>query len=204
MDATSKRIGFPDTPAGSIEDLISLLRLDVDGEYSSETAYLNILLLSASDYAERYLGRTLITSQWIRQYTKRQRVESLAKEYSGVKKFYLPFPPVQKIDEIKTISYDTKASEEETILTTDDYSLDLVSEPAEITLQVPLYQLERLYVKYTAGYGDSAEDIPPLIRQGILQHSAYMYAHRGDCDTDNSASMSGAIGLYQSYKVMAI
>jgi uncharacterized phiE125 gp8 family phage protein len=132
-------------------------------------------------------------------FTGEARPIGLASERESLKSFYLPYPPLIEIEEIKTI-FGTI----ETVLTASDYELDEISEPAVILLGRNLYPRERLYVKYTAGFGETPDDLPPAIKQGILQHSAYMYNHRGDCDADEALKKSGAELLYRPYRIGAI
>jgi hypothetical protein len=65
----TSRLTMPDLPAASVDTLRELLRLDdaTGGEYAEE-AYLNQLLLAASDYAAGYLNRSLITTEYRRVY----------------------------------------------------------------------------------------------------------------------------------------
>jgi hypothetical protein len=64
MTASTRKSEYADIPAGNVADLIELLRLDEGDEYNSELALLNSLLLVASDYAERYMNRSLINCTW--------------------------------------------------------------------------------------------------------------------------------------------
>lgn len=199
MTATTRKSEYADIPAGNVADLIELLRLDEGDEYNSELALLNSLLLVASDSAERYMNRALINCTWERVFTGEARPIGLASERETLKSFYLPYPPFIAVQEIKTI-FGTI----ETELESGDYDIDTVSEPAVVILGRNLYPRERLYVKYTAGFGETADDLPEGIKQGVLQHSAYMYNHRGDCDADEALKKSGAELLYRPYRIGAI
>jgi len=46
--------------------------------------------------------------------------------------------------------------------------------------------------------------VPAALRLAIIQMAAYMFEHRGDCDTDNAMKMSGAKSLVGSYKQVEI
>ena len=196
MEATSRRLTQPELPAGSVDELITHLRLSTEGEYNEEREYLETLLFTASNVAERYMGRTLIESKWARMFRRRLSVNSLADEDGYGKVFYLPFPPVQSVDQIKIIN-----SYEEQILTADDYYADLVAEPAEVELDIIFMSTTRIYIAYTAGYGDLFSDIPYPIRQGILMFSAFMYNNRGECSGYDALNLSGAKQLYGGYKI---
>ena len=186
-------------PAAGLDELIKLLRLEGAEEYESEQSFLTALLLAASDYAVNYLNRSLIYTVWKRQYTVDYENRGLALEQQKPVKYILPFPPVVSVDSVKIVEEDGTETEVES------YTVDLISEPAIITNPDTLpCSGERIVFEYTAGYGETHNSIPPAIQQGILQHAAYMYNHRGDCATDDAAIKSGAIMLYGVYRVSVI
>ena len=190
---TQYAFGEPTAPAANIDDLVALLRLE-----ESDT-YLEGLLVSASQYAARYLNRTLITSIVNRLYdTARSR--GLAMEYKEDNGLYLPYGPVQSIVFIKTIDRDGNMTE------ITNYYSDLVSEPARVMLRgaSASREIASLVINYAAGYGATYAAVPRLIQQGILQHAAYMYEHRGDCGADEAAKLSGAHSMYGTYRTVIV
>lgn len=197
MFAISKEKTYPDNPAASIQDLIQLLKLETNEEYNQEIDYLNSVLFGASEYAVNYLGRSLITQIWIRQYTIEMPYTGLAVETKRLPVFYLTFPPVEKINLVVI-----RRGDED--ITTTDYRSDLVSEPAVIELKRGLVNGDKVYIEYEAGYGDTHYSVPESIRRGILQHAAYLYNHRGDCDAEEAAVKSGAKDIYKSWRISPI
>lgn len=194
--ATTKQQTTPTGPAASIDDLIELLRLDPGtGEYVVETGYLTTLLMTASQYATHYLRRALLTTEYIRQYRHPRERLDLSSDYRPTEYIQLPYPPLVTVDRVYTVD----SSDNEREIT--DYSLDNVATPAQIRIRSGVTNYRYLRVEYTAGYGDHYTDIPQPIQQGILQHAAYMYEHRGDCGAEDAARLSGATGLYHSYQV---
>lgn len=182
----------PSVPAADVDDLVALLRLD------EADSYLVTLLMSASAYAARHLNRSLITTQWIRQYDSMRRRPELRLEYKIDSGIILPYGPVNSVDAIYTID----TSGDQTALT--EYYTDLLSAPARVFVREATWgrEIAMLRVEYTAGYGATAAAVPPAIQQGILQHAAYMYEHRGDCTADEAGKLSGAHGIYGSYQVV--
>lgn len=186
----------PGLPAASADELQELLRLDVEaGEYSVET-YLDGLLLSASEYAARFLNRSLITTEWTRQWDLSAQ-HGLRIEFKRDFGSYLPFGPVTSVDRVYWLSGDGA----ETEITS--YYTDLLGDPARVYLRdwSAGREIASIRVEYTAGYGEAYAAVPRLIQQGILQHAAYMYEHRGDCGAAEAAKLSGAHDMYGSYRV---
>ncbi|MFA5703778.1 MAG: phage head-tail connector protein [Advenella sp.] len=191
----------PGLPGASVEELRELLRLEDDsGEYTVDT-YLDGLLLTATEYASRYLNRSLITTEWTRQFDLAMQT-GLHLEYKRERGLYLPFGPVDSVDRVYWISTD---GTENTIEST-AYYIDLLGDPARVYLRqwVAGREIAMLRIEYTAGYGESYAEVPRLIQQGILQHAAYLYEHRGDCGADEAAKLSGAHSVYGSYRVSPI
>jgi uncharacterized phiE125 gp8 family phage protein len=184
-----------DAPAAKLDDLKALLRL----EGTSEDDYLTGLLIACTDYAQRYLNASLLTSQWTRQYDV-ARTPGLALEQFTNKPLYLTDPPVKSVDRVYTIDDDGNESE------VTNYYSDLLSFPARVIVNSwgSSRDIASIRVDYTAGYGATTDDIPRLIQQGILQHAAYMYEHRGDCDAAEAQRKSGAVSLYNGYKVQLV
>ena len=198
QNGTTSHRSRPDVAAASLSDLKTHLRLDDD----SEDSYLSTLLLSASDYAAGYLGKSLITTELRRQYDMASIGPQLQPVRLGRNVIYLPLGPVTAVDSVEVLDRDGEATEIEA----SDYTLDTESQPARIYLHE--YHTGReiafLRIDYTAGYGASAEDVPQLIQHGILMHAAYLYEHRGDCDAQSAAIKSGAIDTYRRYGVVRV
>jgi uncharacterized phiE125 gp8 family phage protein len=191
---------MPDLPAASVDTLRELLRLDdaTGGEYAEE-AYLNQLLLAASDYAAGYLNRSLITTEYRRVYDTSYKDGGLSPICEARKPIMLPYPPVAEVTAVYTVDSDGNT----TAVT--GYYTDFDSEPGRLYItdsSVYTREIASLKVDYTAGYGDTYSSVPDGIQQGILQHAAYLYEHRGDCDAEESAKRSGATVMYNRYKVV--
>jgi hypothetical protein len=61
-----------------------------------------------------------------------------------------------------------------------------------------------LVVEYIAGFGDSVDDVPDPIRQGVLMLGAFLYEHKGACDAMEAMKRSGAESLLYPYKAKAV
>ena len=61
-------------------------------------------------------------------------------------------------------------------------------------------------INFTAGFGDSCEDIPQDIKSALLAHIAAMWADRGDCsvcDCDGTLPNTSKL-VYDTYRVTSI
>lgn len=66
--------------------------------------------------------------------------------------------------------------------------------PARLSMTTPR---DGLTITYTAGWSI----VPPVVTEAILMISAYMFEHRGECDTGDVIKASGAAWLLSSYRV---
>ena len=193
-NGVTKQVTYPDTPAATLEELKSLLKI----EDELQDTYLEGLLLAATFHAQNFLNRSLIYTDWIRQYDAPDKQQGLRIEYSRKQGWAsLPYSPLLEITKIVTV--DPEGSE--TAIT--GYYLDAVSEPERIYFTRDYYgrEIAQLLIEYTSGYGGSPADVPPTIRNGIIQHAAYMFEHRGDCGAEMAAKKSGAHDMYGMMRV---
>lgn len=186
-------VAEPNVPAASVDELKALLRIDG----MDEDIYLLGLLLTASMYAVRTLNRSLITMGLVRQYDDVRGLRGLAHEFKESNGLILTYPPIAEVTRVYTI--DESGTETEV----DGYYIDTLSAPARVylTQSVTGRNIAMLRIDYTAGYGETHEDVPRTIQQGILQHAAFMYEHRGDCDARDAIERSGAMATYRPYRV---
>lgn len=84
----------------------------------------------------------------------------------------LPKRPVTKINEVEMINYQGKAS----TYSSEFYSFSAGSSELTFYLQ-PLSYL--VSVKFSAGFGETAAEVPEEIRLVMCAHVAYLYENRG-------------------------
>ena len=71
-----------------------------------------------------------------------------------------------------------------TIVNSETYSVDVLSEPARLVLSAgavqlsPARLLNAFEVAFTAGYGDEASDVPAPIRHALKLLVAHWFEHR--------------------------
>ena len=161
-----KVITEPTTEPVSLQECKDHLRIVHDDEDTLIEAYAK----AARRYVEQVLcWRALIT----------QELELVLDNFQS--QFKLPRPPLQEITSIK---YTDKDGTEHTV-DADNYIVDTDSEPGRI---VPAYgkswptdtlePINAVRIRYKAGYGDNAEDVPQELRQAILILTAHFYEMR--------------------------
>lgn len=118
----------------------------------------------------------------------------------------LPRYPLQAVDAVTV--YD-ESSDATSVVVADTFDVDTYAKPGRMALQsgatwpVAMRPTNAIIVQYTAGYGDTAADVPGPLKLAVKQVAAYMYEHRGDgCSTEDA--LNAASGFLGQYKVREI
>lgn len=115
-------------------------------------------ITAGREIAEKFLGRALI----------RQTIMATATDVKAGEEIELPRPLLIAIDGITDTVSDT-------LLTESDYELEDQSEPAKIAF---INNHSRLQITYSAGYCDSADDVPSAIKTAIKIAVHHFYDNR--------------------------
>ena len=194
----------PTTYPVSEAELADLLRLD-----SYEDPTFKFTLHTATQAVIAYTGRALLEQTYTIQFdgypgvgTETRGLDQLRTvPYRWIE---LPYPPLISVQSVKIVDQEG----DEDVIPSTDYRLDLINQPGRINFKGYFPNIGRnefLTIEYTAGYGDKAQDVPFGIRQSILMTAAYLYEHRGDCESGESAIMqSGAGAALIPYKIMRL
>lgn len=142
------------------------LRVDV----SSDDTLITSLIVAAREHVESYTGRALISQTW--------------------DLFLDGFPdceielPRARVQSITSVTY-TDANGDAQTWAAAKYQADSKSEPARLK---PAYgesypstradTFNTVTVRFVAGYGDDAADVPQLIKNGMLFLIAHLYENR--------------------------
>lgn len=172
--------------------------LRLDSTDASQDSYLTMLILSATDYAQQYMGITLINTTY---RTYRDCFTSCIE---------LRKPPFSSL-----VSFEYLVSDVYTAVTASLYYIaernvypkiylvDGESFPSDIDNTKNAVQID-----FVAGYGaDSTAIAEPMlsnIKLALLNHVARLYEIRGDCGKDNSiynAIPSASKSTYSLYKI---
>ena len=154
-----------------------------------------LLLASATSAVIGYIGRDLLTREWVLTHwdwpvwgtmTPRSlgaQVGDFAREIN------LPYGPAQSVESV------TSYGEALTEFTVRDEAIIVFGVGRN-----GLNEFPALVVAYTAGFGDTPADVPDAIKQAILQLAAFQYEHRGSCDSIMAMSKSGAAELLTPWR----
>lgn len=141
---------------------------------SGELDYLNSLIKVSRRQIERYLNRVLITQSWKVYYD------------NWCDEMKIPFGSLQINEDSPVVSYRDLEGD---LIELDNVNYWTVNteDPAKIvraySVTYPEVQYGRpdaIEIAFTAGYGDSASDIPDEIKHAMKLLITNMYEHRGD------------------------
>ena len=184
--------------------------LRLDDANTTDDDLITALISTARQCAETFLSRALISQTW-QLHLDNAPSSSI---------FELPNAPLISVDHVKVYDED----DAETIISPDLYFVDTARQPGRLVLRSGVSWLQGagyanrcangFEVKFTAGYGTSADDVPPAIRQGILIHLASLYAERGDRIAPDGQVLNNrnqldiipatAYALYAPYRLLRI
>ena len=150
------RVSAPAAEPLTLAEVKAWLRI----EHDDEDDLLATLIAAAREQAECRTGRSLITQSWEVTYAD-----------VAPQEIPLPHGPVQSISWLKTVA----ASGDETDIASDAYAI--AADGRQLLCEIGL-AAHRILVRYVAGFGDAAEDVPADLRQAMLQHIALMYGER--------------------------
>jgi len=189
-------------------------QLEIDSADTSKDTQIELYITAARQMVEEYTGLALITQVW--RLTLDHWPNDREEWWDGVRQgalnelrasgraaqIMLPRYPLQSVD---TITADGAA-----VTIADVFIADTQQRPGRLVIKhgatwpTVIDNANGIQIDYTAGYGDAPTDVPAALRLAIIQMAAYMFEHRGDCDTDNVMKMSGAKSLVGSYKQVEI
>jgi len=193
-------------------DVKSQLELDVSD--TSQDTKIELYITAAREMVEEYTGLALITQTW--QLTLDHWPNDQEPWWDGTRQMaitelwasgraaqvIIPRYPLQAVGSIKA---------DGTAVTVGDvFIVDTQQKPGRLVIKrgaawpTVLDNANGIEIEYTAGYGSNSTDVPAAIRLAIIQMSAYMFEHRGDCDTGQALKMSGAESLVNTYKAVQL
>ena len=165
----------------------------IDGS-DEDTLLTSLFIPAARQACENATGRALITQTW----------EVVLDGWPAASAIELPRAPVLAITSVKYI--DTDGVEQ--TMDSADYALDSDSEPGWL---LPAYDTDwpeardtanAVRVRYTAGYGAAATDVPQALRMWIALHAAGAYQAR-EAVSERPLSINPALdGLLDPYRVL--
>ena len=164
----------------------------VDG--TEEDALITALILAARQHLETWLARALITQSW------RLALDA----WPSSSAVDLPLSPLQSVDAVETYDADNVA----TPVPVSEYFVDIFSEPPRVVRTsgdawpVPGRPANGVEVRFTAGYGDAASDVPQPLRQALHLLIAHWFERREPVPADGGAVLVpiGVAALLSPYR----
>lgn len=168
----------------SLQELKDHLRIENTDEDAPVTLFLNA---AVAEFDGRYgwLRRALVNQTWD------MRIDAFPG--SGIIK--LPLPPLQSVTSVKYLDTNsveqTFSSANYEVVTRDLIGFVRLNDDASwpVAEDVP----GAVRVRFVAGYGSNASDVPTPIRVGILMRAAQLYFNRGDDETVPAAGVVRAL-----------
>lgn len=187
-----KLITAPTVEPIDVATLKSWCRIDVPDEDTLLTA---LCIPAARLACENAIGRALLEQTW----------EVVLDAWPSASAIELPRSPALAITSVKYIN----TSGVETTLDPSAYALDKDSEPGWL---LPAYGTDwpearftanAIRVRYTAGYGTTAADVPQSLRMWIALHAAAHYEGRSAWVDNRYVVENPALsGLIDPYRIM--
>lgn len=182
----------PETEPVSLDEMVQHLRVD----QTAEDDVISGFITAARVMVEQWSNRALITQQLIWTMSREAPEEMPSWPMSmwapvGGTMFDVPRSPVQSIITCSSIDQ-TGAS---TGIT--DFTLDNKLIPARLRLNSLPFQ-GQLQTEYWAGYGDTADTVPPPLRLAVKMFAAHLYEHRGDDNVEMPAVLDYLLAPYRA------
>ena len=160
----------------TVQEVKDYLRVDSD----AEDTLLGVLIDAATQMAESYLGRFLLTTVIEEFYDFFPVYKTGVDPFRGDRNIiHLSRGPVQSLASVKYID----GNGDEITVDASDYRTDLVSEPSRIFPEHGWYgtkdTVNAVIVRYTCGY-TQASDVPANIKMAMLLMIGEMYEKRMD------------------------
>lgn len=157
----------PTKAAVPLRDMKNFMRVDDD----DENALIKSLAMAATDYAERYLRRSLVTQTWVYYLDSFPHCDHID----------LPHGPIQSIT---SISYTDNADATQ-VVSSSTYALDQGNEvdqrvflkDGETWPQDEAIERDTVAIEYVAGYGDE-ESVPDDVKTAIMLIANHWYENR--------------------------
>lgn len=118
---------------------------------------------------------------------------------------YVPLPryPLSSVTGLTTYDLSNQAT---AVTVANVFYTDTASFPGRLVLNAgetwptALRDRAAIEITYVAGFGSSAEDVPPSVKRAILQVAGYMYENRGSgCSAQFAIRQTGALQIASEY-----
>lgn len=165
---------------------------------SVDDPLINLLISQATDFAEKFTGRDFITRSYqtfrdffpnwcdSEGYYRCGDIPGLSGSISTINGnlgFEIRRSQLISVTEISYLRNSIPVVVDPAIFYNtleNDYS-EILTNPNQTWPEDVDRRLQSITITFTCGFASSALDLPPWIKEGMLQHIALMYENRGDC-----------------------
>jgi len=167
--------------------------LSVDG--ASEDSRIALMIEAATQRLEDYCDQRFIEQTWAQyldcwptrvrggMWWDGVREMPISELYTGAEEIEMLIGPVRQVLEFNTYADDGVAE----LFPASGYIVDSVGSIGRVALPLGgvwpttiLRKLNGIEIKFTAGMAATAAEVPPTIKQAVLELVAHLYEHRGD------------------------
>jgi uncharacterized phiE125 gp8 family phage protein len=180
-----KLVSPPSIEPVTLAEAKAHLRLDTD----VDDAYVAALIVAARERVELFLRRALITQAY--EYTI-DRFPVNAYLIYTTSFIDLPRPPLQSVEWIKYIDTAGNLQTLPPATCVVDASSNEMGRVALAWNQfwpITRWSINAVVIRFVAGYGDAAENVPQAIRHGILIEISSLYENREDVVVGQTINM---------------
>lgn len=210
------RLNLDTAPASepvALADLKTYLKIDD----TADDDLLTDLITQVRQYLELYTSQAFIDQTWIAWFDSFPFVTYDDLWWNGVIEgpstlltrgadLEVPLFPLSSVEYIKT--YDTTNTG--ATFSTDYYIVRTYSgmraRPGRIVLNegyswpINLRAVDAVEIKFVAGYGTDASDVPQVIKRAIMEECAYRYTNRGECQGSDKLYSPAAKSIVAMFK----
>lgn len=185
-------------------------QLELEVSDTSRDSQIELYIQASRQVIEQLTGLALITQTWRmtidhwpgerEEWWDGVRDGAISDLVAGGRKsnIILPRYPLQSVDSVD--------ADGQPVTVGDTFIVDTQEQPGRLVIKrgvawpVVLDNANGIEIEFMSGFGSSSSDVPAALRLAIMQMAAYMFEHRGDCNTDSAYKMSGAESLVSSYR----
>jgi uncharacterized phiE125 gp8 family phage protein len=117
----------------------------------------------------------------------------------------LPIGPVRSVDAITLVSADGEESAVDPVcwsVLRDSQSPRLVGRYGRSLPRIP--RAGHAEIRFTAGFGETWDEVPPDLRQAVFLLAAHYYENRAEAGTSSGSMPFGVLVLIEAYRSMRI
>ena len=181
-------LSTPGSPPISRQQVKDWLKLSTD----ADDKLISGLIETAVVFGENYTGREFRANTWtLKLDCFTTRIE-------------LRRDPVASVTSVK---YNDEAGDAQTV-SSGDYYLKKLTQMSEILLvpdaDWPADDISEREQFITIEFVTEAYRSDESVRDALLRHIAHLYENRGDCSTEDAAKASGAVFIYDQFRIARV